>query len=324
MAGKRHHFVPRFYLERFTNASSQKLCTYDMKNGTHRFTRPEQTGFEGYFYTFTNADGSCDHTIEELLADFESKAAPVFDRLIQSVQLKVEDRLNFSSFLALMYVRTHAFRRIYAEAMIGQLLLMNRFVADHPEAFEASMQEYEACHGVMTEKERDDLRDGMRHPEYFTYSVDSEWTLSALSMANEFSEIFSSMDWTILINLSDLPLITSDNPVIHGIAGKRQHSIYRGGFLDNRSEITFPLTPEYILLMHWNRDRYKRDVITAPQVEECNRMRAKYAERFLFSTDYSHYVNELSTTYKNSKPGLSVGNIGQPLVSLRRKSKSDE
>jgi hypothetical protein len=84
---------------------------------------PEETAIETHFYSAQNTDGTMDTQIEEYLQSVESNAAPVYEALLRGeIPKDSQARVDFSIFLALMYVRTPAMRRMYAEGY-SQLLL---------------------------------------------------------------------------------------------------------------------------------------------------------------------------------------------------------
>lgn len=53
---KRHHYLPRFYLDRFTDRG--RLYLFDREEAEHRIQTPKNTAVQTHFYTADMPDGS--------------------------------------------------------------------------------------------------------------------------------------------------------------------------------------------------------------------------------------------------------------------------
>ena len=91
---KRHHFVPRFYLRKFASLEpEEQIWTYDMEKGSARCSTVNNTGFEKYLYSAKLLGGSQLYDLEDFIAKIESKAAPLFDKLLRMQILKAKSEL---------------------------------------------------------------------------------------------------------------------------------------------------------------------------------------------------------------------------------------
>lgn len=102
---KRQHFLPRFYLDNF--ARDGLVAVFDRDGNEIRRQQPNNTAVIGHFYTMTDADGRRRFEIEALLAEYESKAKPVIEKLVAgAAKLSADERSDLSIFIALAAMRT--------------------------------------------------------------------------------------------------------------------------------------------------------------------------------------------------------------------------
>src|SRR4051794_35543076 len=118
MTAKAHHIVPRLHLANFAgNDPRGQVWTYDAATGKSWSKIPEETAIQTHFYSVGREDGTHDPRIEEMLSEFETRAAPVYLKLLGGdiPSKDTQERIHFAEFLALMYVRTPSMRRMHAE-----------------------------------------------------------------------------------------------------------------------------------------------------------------------------------------------------------------
>jgi hypothetical protein len=319
---KRHHFVPQFYLRRFTIMPDDLIWTYDLERDEVRGSAVSATAFERYLYSVEMPNGERLDDLEDFIATIEGKAAPLFEKIIRGDSIAGQDRADMASFLALMYVRTDAFRRHYAEAAMGMMQLQFWATAQHDGAFRSMLRKYEAAIKPLSAEEREALRDGMLNPQKFTVSVDKGWTLQALKFLDHLAPIISKMRWMLLRVGSPHFLITSDNPLVMRLPERHRHPMFGGGgFLHKNIEVTLPLSPHHCLMLHWNPDLPAVSPMPLEAIRGMNRQRAAHAERFLFAHVRDERIRRLGAKYKDFKTGFTIG--GGPKeyspVELRRR-----
>lgn len=79
---KRHHYLPEFYLKKFTREKA--LWVYDIPSKQLRPQTPNDTGAIGYFNAMEDKDGNRSFIIEEALSQIEGAMGQVI--------LKIEAR----------------------------------------------------------------------------------------------------------------------------------------------------------------------------------------------------------------------------------------
>lgn len=306
---KRHHFVPQFYLSNFAGEDGQ-VWTYDMESASVRSSTVENTAYEKYLYSVTLEDGKRTDDLENLISDIESKAAPVVSKVIGGEELTGDERASFASFMGISYVRTDAFRHLYAQLAMNKLQIENLALAKNDEAFKARIKKYQEDCGPLSEEDIEILRQGMLNPRDAKLLVDKEWTLRALGFHDHVVPIFLKMSWTVFRASEPNYFIASDNPLIFAVPEQHRHPIYGGGLTDPKVELSFPLSSTTCLYATWDLDAPAAREISADVVKYANRVRATFARRFLFAREESDEIKQVGEEFKDVRPGPRVSGLG--------------
>lgn len=122
MAGARQHTTPAFHLAQFIT-TNPKGCVwvYDAESQDVRPSSPESAGFARHFYSVRQPDGIWDNRLDDWITDVESKAEPIYRRMLASELPKddTQEKADFAVYLALMWARTPARRRVAAETYVS-------------------------------------------------------------------------------------------------------------------------------------------------------------------------------------------------------------
>jgi hypothetical protein len=253
-----------------------------------------------------------DTRIEDFLAQVESNAAPTYENLLKGQIPPVgQARIDFAQFLALMHVRTTAMRRMAAEISGRGAQIHNYAHASNPEAFEDLTRKVEAEKGepmdpVLKEK----VRQAMLNPAGYAMEVSKEATFMALGASDKLTPILDKMKWSLVAARSGY-FITSDNPLVREVDPKTVHPIYGDhGFMNKTAEITFPLSPEILLLMTWQQEAPDHLDFEEEHVDFVNVVRAGHSDRFLFGPKKDDNIAALAEKYKNSRPAMTTQGYG--------------
>lgn len=309
---KRHHQVPQLYLQRFASPATGQVWNYDKKAGKAWPRSIEDTAFERHLYSVTMEDGQRNTDLEDAIGRIEDLGAPLLERVICGEDLLCEERDAFASFVALMFVRTNAFRRLYAEIHGNMKMARDYLIASDDALFESKMEQFQADCGQLTEERKRKLRSTMLDPSDYVFHIDREFTLKALEYHDQLMPILSSMEWSILDTpKGDWHFITSDNPVVQWVPPQyRLPFIGRGGFMHKHAEVLFPLSPSQCWVGHWLTEMPKRFVTTGAWVKQANRIIAGSAERFLYSHIDSSGILKLAKKYAERQPITQMGAPG--------------
>ena len=86
------------------------------------------------------------------------------------------------------------------------------------------------------------------------------------------------------------------------------HPIYGDhGYLNKTVQITFPLSPQMMLLMTWKGQSPRVAPLERAYVKKLDLIRACEAERFLYGHLLDRRIERLATNYTNSRPGIGGG-----------------
>jgi hypothetical protein len=99
-----HHYVPRFYLNRFTDRS-RTLWVYEHGQEKARASTPKREGHRENYYTFTDL-GYPNDAAETMLAKIETIVAPTMKSLARpDFEISDKQRGELYGFIALTFVR---------------------------------------------------------------------------------------------------------------------------------------------------------------------------------------------------------------------------
>jgi hypothetical protein len=213
---KIHHYVPRFYLRRFCDASG-RLWAWDREADRVFVTSPGSVAAERSFYylDLLAEHGHDPLTMEKQFASIEHETACITSQWIDwirdgclgmRVPIPDQNRAIIAEFVALQFLRTADARDILAQL--------------------AST----TAHVASSERERRILH------------TEALWDDKLIAM---FKARIESSAWVFARNGADVPFITSDNPV----AFRRGNNAtwVKAGMFSNGTYIVYPLAPDIVL-----------------------------------------------------------------------------
>src|ERR1035437_4118844 len=211
---KLHHYVPQFYLERFTN-SDGRLWVFDKKLNRKFCSSPKSIAAETKFYYVSELTGT-KYTplfVEKQFSALESNIAQITGDWLNQInncksrhQLKISafERSQMALFVALQYLRTAESRRLL------------KIFAEH--------------NGTVSEDELKNI--------HARLICDSE-------SVQEISKRINQSVWIFAKNNTRRSFFTSDNPVTFMKSGNvvRKMWLKLPGILSPETCITLPLSP---------------------------------------------------------------------------------
>jgi len=287
----KHHFVPQFYLKGFVDPSSQDsrnpyLWIVDLQNGTVKRRGPENVANIAGFYQWEEL-GDGIPSVEKLLSQVESRAAPVISRLREDISsmfpMSMQDRLDVSFFLGCQLARTPSSRKLVENSMqvwgqdrICELVQDEEWLRQR---LKGSVEDPSDDGSRLTaERIRRDFLEGR-----LVVRPRPDHVLGAtLELAHKYAEmIFIEMYWLFLLVEREASLLTSDHPVFTGKA----QQMSSGGRRIPEHEIAFPISPSGLLLLH----QYERlrvvegiDALVGDRVDKVNHITLRNANRYVF------------------------------------------
>lgn len=246
---KRHHTVPRSYLEQFTDANGD-VWVLDTSNKIFN-TRPHNILVESHFYRITLKDGSKRVVVENTLADIEGKYATIFrDKLSQDKFLTTEERAHVSVFLAALLHRTRANR----DGLRGMLTSLKKVAEEWGEQFKVLSSERKRAlraipstgHPISIEE----IAEGLEN-------WDEHHSASLIDHIAHTAQIIFQMKWSVWkYPTNQGNFLTSDDPfVMRRPAAELKYGKAaigaRPGLAFRDVEVTVPLSKEHLLLAGW-------------------------------------------------------------------------
>ena len=204
-AHRRHHYVPRFYLDRFTD-QKRRLGAFDRQKATSITTIANAVAVERDFYRLPEKIGLPANSLEEALSSQESDAAEAIRRLVAEGRVLDSHRESLILHMALQLLRTQRHRRS-TKALTQRTATL---LAQVELSRQLSEGEFEAeSERALAERVLGQLADGelIVGPEEQALSA-----LSLLSLDEVASILRSGWNWVLVI-LTAAKFITSDHPI---------------------------------------------------------------------------------------------------------------
>ena len=282
------HYVPRFYLKNFT-FNDKQVFVYN-KNEEKSFTANiYHLAYDNFFYDLPEEQakqaGIDPQIVEKTLAGMEGNWNSLLGTIIKTIEdnkrivIDETQRQDLAHFVTVQYLRTKENRLVQAEMVrkLGETLLSKDY----------------------SEKSED-----------YKVEVNNRF-ISSMQIGRMFDsnielyiDTLKSHIWVIGVNNTDIPLFTSDDPIV---LKPYKHSPYKSyvGLGAEGIEIAFPLTPKYILLLRektfHNRLANKNNrtiTLTKSEVRKYNELQISQSTRQEYSQkDNSDFVKDILTRH---------------------------
>ena len=215
-----HHYVPQFYLRRFTGADG-KLWVWDKITDRTFPTTPKAIAAETDFYWLHEFEqaGLDPLTMERQLADLEGETALITAQWLEwaahlpameTIPIPPPNREIVARYLALQFIRT----------------------ADRKDVL-CALYEQEHTGETLTEEEKTALHTTLL------------WDLEALAQVERH---IANAIWVFGRNETGTPFWASDNPVAFKTGNNRMW--LKAAFLSKGTYVVFPLSPTIVLYCH--------------------------------------------------------------------------
>ena len=303
---RRHHYLPQFYLQRFTSEDGL-LCLFDRETKTFRRQQPLNTAIRNEFYTVRDKEGSKSDAIERMLSELESEACMVFTKLDkgQKAWRDEQERVSFAVFLGYLYTRTPAFDQ--AQTQFAEHIYRAWMKANHP-TVEVTAQWFDKLAQHTEETVSDEVVQ-----EFFKMVREGTYTLDVsrqhnirlmMDTALHVAEVLLTLNWTFVRAPRDLSFITSDCPfTIAPPPGEEDLRPY--GILTPGAVTTVPLGVSSCVMIEGvgATDRYGS--LPKSVVRSINHNVALNSNRFVIGRDQSYLERLVKRTRIDQSQGAS-------------------
>lgn len=288
---KQHHYIPICYSKNFSDDRGF-LSLVDLWGDKKSFSsKPKNVLKERYLYSQPlYSENRFDDSVERFFSnEVESSWTPIISRMRRKIDINQEDWAGFVRFISSMHIRVPSKRYAVIELLRESVFReVSQYDLDMPDVPEEIFRRYRELVGGSA-KDNPSIKD-LIDVGMVRISIDPHRYISSMSRLVSsiilFSKGFSFGVPRVVHNETDVPFVSSDNPVCFysGQSLKHVESPYRVRY--NRSfSFIFPISSKMILVngclakgrnIHTSVDRvdFVRDV---------NRVVFKFANRFVFS-----------------------------------------
>lgn len=242
---RRNHYTPVLYLRNFTDANGA-LHVVNRSNGHRRESSPDAIGFEKDLYWPDDLEpGEDPEVYEKQFREFEGKAAPVIQRIMESRAFPTdeEDLGVLYNFIAFQYVRTPSARRVVAAPRERAAEIMIDILESDRNLYES------AARGAGVDLNEFPFERFQQTKGMHEFRLTTEGFIDgAMTMMNAILKYLPQRTWTVLV--SERPgesFVVSDHPVVlewSDPRGKR----FPPGHAHTDTELTIPLSARVALI----------------------------------------------------------------------------
>lgn len=303
---KKHHYIPVFYLNGFTNLNGY-LWVYDKDDKGLFESSPEGIAYENHYFSFMTPEGEKDsETVENFFMDLEGESSKVVRKILAGETLTEDERVTFAVFVSSMMVRVPNLRNNIRSSTADMIKNLTAFIAAHKENFTGMIERYKKETGQKIDIPVEELRQWAADPENYTVEVDQQYaTGMALSLMDRFVPIFFNMKWAFLKATGDFNFMTGDNPLHYTDPTHDFRSPYGVGLFSRNIQVTLPLSKGICAFGTWEgAEGYIK--VGSQQVKNVNRRTVISSVRFVFADAKSEATDRFVKKYKGSHPVIKV------------------
>jgi len=280
---KRHHTVPKVYLENFTDENGQCWVLKDTLKYFHNI--PANILNRKDFNTITLKNGEKSYVIEkEYLRTLEGHFGTVVKKIIRHEELSLLEKEIMSCFVVSMLARTEN-RRLAMGDFLEQL-------SDHEKAFQelndSEKKQMSELSSFFSDEQKDrsvPMSDVLKIRE----DMSSHQAMSIPNTVNATYGYVYSMNWVFLVS-KGREFFTSDDPVslfnANLLLKDGSYGVYHPGLAQKAIEVSFPITKNISLMATYDeRPDMKYLPVNDEVVRALNERQTMYARQVVFSNE---------------------------------------
>jgi len=232
---KKQHYVPQFYLKRFTQDGKQ-LFVFDKFARTTFKSNISNVASERYFYDIPHGIAAEDvdpQSVEKVLSNIEADFSNVIEDVLRTAdgreRIDCDQKLAMAFFITIQILRTQEFRSLYTELVEkGAKAVLDKIV--QVKMSDVSPDEYRVQFNQKTA------------------SLEQAKFMFNPAILNGLVQVLNNHIWIVGTNETTQPLYTSDSPVVKR-AHKKHPFVSCSGLASEGIEIAFPITPKHVLIL---------------------------------------------------------------------------
>lgn len=138
---KRHHYLPKFYLDFFSRDGL--LWVYDRERKECRQQTSKNTAVQSQYYSAFGPDGKKHTQVEQFLSVIESLAKPVIVKIDNEEPISPKDKEALAVFVSFLKVRVPDFEKTINEMTEKNLKIQNEFMFSSEENTDRVLKDIE-------------------------------------------------------------------------------------------------------------------------------------------------------------------------------------
>ncbi len=291
---KRHHYLPRFYLENFCNDG--QLWVFDRKNKQYRNQTPNNTALQAHYYSVEDKKGNKNTDIELFLSRIEGQAQPIISKINASEQISNKEKDILSIFIALLMNRVPDFEK--------SVNTVNEHLSK--QKLNLMFSDEETTQSILYQDKRDTGKKATVTPKDLVefhknglYDIITHRNLSLgmmLMLSIDIANYFRQMDWLFLNTPNRKSFVTTDNPIVLVSPDHEPESFLGDSIITPGATKLVPLSQRICLIILDRGELVGYRYATIESVRKINIILAQNTDRFLIGRDEALVRNLVKTT----------------------------
>ena len=280
---KAQHYIPKFYLKGFTDRQKRLWVCERFK--PIRASKPKDEAHRPDYYTHAE-QGQRDETVEDILKDLESRAAPIICKLANpQYVLTPENASRVIMFVAFMFARVPSWRE-NLDNLAAQLAKSKILeVANDKERFHRTCLELEKAKGKSLGVDFEAFRQNVLNDKFDIEQGSIGFNLGSMCLsACDIAKELATMGYQAFYAPEGKFFLTSDSPVFTLQPDGAGEATVGMGFGWENVEVYCPLNKKTCFRMKKGIQPMGR-VIEEGRVDEINRVTMATAVQYLYSSE---------------------------------------
>jgi hypothetical protein len=289
---KRHHYLPEFYLNYFTDKNGQ-FWVYHKDTNKFIIQTPINTAVNSYRYTWVKDKGEKDNKIEELLASIESDTKPLFEKLDSSLVIENEEKYKLAIFIAFQQTRVPFFQKQTDELKDKMMKDIMKLQFNSVERTKSILKELEKQKGENIDVNPEEMYKYIRDDKYSIEFSKEEYLMTMLTLSEKTALYFLQMNWVFIFAPEGTGFIISDNP-FNIVPSTDYNQNYGIGIITSGAQKIIPLTSKVLLSIHDKGDLILKVKMNKKQIRTLNIITATNSDKIIVSKNKEQLENILS------------------------------
>jgi hypothetical protein len=281
-APKRHHYLPKFYLEGFCR--DNVLWVYDRDTKEFRKQTPLNTAVQRYYYSFEKDDGEKTADIEDFLALVETHAKPVLDKIHTRETINDNEKVTLSLIIGFLYSRVPSFGKSVNDITVRIVEHLSKVIFADEKITESAFNQYEQDTGRKINITPKELSEFARSDGNDREVHQNESLTMMLELSTKLPVYFLQMNWLFLFAPGNLSFVTTDKPFVL-IPPRELADNVPYGLATKRTQKFIPLTQQVCFVLLDHGENIKIREATREEVREINRRITSRCDRFVIARD---------------------------------------